>query len=116
MLLIGRLPVLPHAIRLTRLVKGLEEEQIHAPVEHATDAGLPELTQVVGRSLCRPIGGAAIAGPAGLAVHHVHAVDAVGRFLDVAEGLHHVVEVRGGAVFDWLGLPEGEGVCEPGLC
>jgi hypothetical protein len=110
--LIRRRAILPNAVWLVWLIKGLKVEQVDTPVEHATDAALPVGDGVVRAGNGGAVAGAAISGPAGLAVPEFRGGGRAGDGLDVVEGLHDVVEVGGGCVGDFLGLPVGEGVDE----
>jgi hypothetical protein len=110
--LIRRRAILPNAVWLVWLIKSLKVEQVDAPVEHAADAALPVGDGVVRAGNGGAVAGAAIGGPAGLTVPEFGGGGRAGDGLDVVEGLHDVVEVGGGCVGDFLGLPVGEGVDE----
>lgn len=110
--LVRRRAILSNAVRLVGLVKDLEVEDVDAPGQHATDAALPVFDSVLGAGDGGAVVGAASGGPTSLAVPELGRLGRAGDGLDVAEGLHDVVEVGGGCVFDGLGLPVGEGVDE----
>ena len=112
--LIRSCAVLTDAIWLVWLVKGLEVEDVDAPGQHAADGFLPVGDGVVGAGDGGAVVGTAVGGPAGLAVPEFRGGGRAGDALDALEGLHHVVEVGGGCVADFLGLPIGKGVDEAG--
>lgn len=112
MALIGRLAVLTDAVGLVWLVKGLEVEDVDAPGQQAADGAVPVCDGVVGAGDGGAVVGAAVGRPARLAVPELGGCGRAGDGLDVLEGLHHVVEVGGGCVADFLRLPVGEAVDE----
>lgn len=112
--LISRRAILPHAVWLVWLIKGLKVEQVDTPVQHAADSALPVGDCVVRGRDGGAVVGATVGGPAGLTVPEFGDGDGAADRLDVVEGLHDVVEVSGGCVADFLGLPVGEGVDETG--
>ncbi len=108
--LIGRCAVLSNAVGLVRLIKGLEIEDVDAPVEDTAHGALPVGDGVVGAGGGGAVARAAVGGPAGFAIPEFGRGGGAGDALDALKGLHHVVEVGGGCVADLLGLPVGEGV------
>jgi hypothetical protein len=112
--LIGGRAILTDTIRLIGLIKSLEVEEVDAPIEHAADAALPVGDGVGGAGDGGAVAGAAVGGPTRLAVPELGRGSGAGDGLDVVEGLHDVVEVGGGGIADFLGLPVGEGVDEAG--
>lgn len=133
MLLAGHLAIVADGVGLVRLVKGLEPEEVDAPVEQATDGRLPVCLHVAVARLCGTGVATSCAGPASLcgiasvllllllvssvdalltAVHEMDLVQAASHRLHVAQRLCHVVKVRLGRVGDVLVLPVGEAVSQ----
>lgn len=134
---VHRLAVVASAVGFPGLVKGLEVENINAPVEHRADSVLVVLLSVVGACLSLTVVGSAICSvistrsnletrlnkiqgeytgrPARLAVTKSDLLSIVTSDLfDTGLGLSHVIEVGGGGVGDILVLPVGKPVGQAG--
>jgi hypothetical protein len=112
MSLISSRAVLSDAVWLAWLIKGLEVEDVDAPIEEAAHRALPVGDRIVGAGDGDSVAGASVGRPAGLAVPEFGRGGRAGNALDALEGLHNVIKVGGRCVADFLGLPVGEGVDE----
>jgi hypothetical protein len=111
-LLVRRGAILSNAVWLVRLVQSLKVEQIDAPVEHAANATLPVGHGVIRAGDGGAVAGASVGGPAGFAVPEFGGGGRAGDGLDVVECLHNIVEIGGGRIANFLGLPVGERIDE----
>ena len=112
MRLISDTPILTHTDRFPRLIEGLEEKHVYAPIQNPANTFLPErrrrtsarhrlLVVVPGR------------GPSRLADPQLRRFIRSARYgLDVPERLHDVVEETARGIGESLALPVREGVGE----
>lgn len=115
MVLVSRQTVITDAGWLPWLIESLKVEGIDVPLEDSTDSRMEVGVCVGSARNCRLVVGTTGRGPASLAVPQLRCGRRAGYALDVLEGLHHVVEVLGSGVADFLSLPEAERVDEEKL-
>lgn len=97
-------------VRLPRLVKGLEVEDVDAPVTDRADRFLPVRLGLLETTVRLAVVGTICSGPTSLSVPELDRVVRAGKTLDVGVGAGHVFVVGPGGVVHLLALPEGEGV------